>query len=343
MLKPAMEIAEFVDTKRPRWSALERLLDKADTTGLKGLSLDEARHLSRLYRSTSSDLLWVRSRAGSADVSEYLNDLVGRAYALTYPGRKARLSDVAGFLSRGFPDLMKREWRIYLASLLLFWGGAGFGYVGMMIDPDAAQYLVPEDHLKMDPAERAKKEAERANDPGNKVADPRMQTAFASFLMTHNIQVAFLAFALGITMGVGTAIMLFLNGVFLGSLAQVYTERGLAGWFWAWILPHGIPEISAICIAGAAGFVIARGLAAPKGLPRKQALRKEAITAVKMLLGTIALFILAGCIEGSISQIHPPTLSVGFKITFALVIGSGVYAYLFSAFLRHRLDGSGAS
>ena len=48
-----------------------------------------------------------------------------------------------------------------------------------------------------------------------------------------------------------TAVMLFVNGLFLGALAQVYVAKGMAGWFWAWILPHGIPEITAICIAGA--------------------------------------------------------------------------------------------
>src|SRR5688572_24003729 len=61
---PPMEIAEFVELKRPRWAALERLLDKAEVSGLGQLSLDEARALSRLYRGTSSDLLWVRARAG---------------------------------------------------------------------------------------------------------------------------------------------------------------------------------------------------------------------------------------------------------------------------------------
>ena len=323
-----MELAEFVDTKRPRWVALERLLDKAEAGGLKSLGLDEARHLSRLYRGVSSDLLWVRARSGSADVSEYLNDLVGRAYALTYPGRRARLADVLRFLGRGFPDLMRREWRTYLASVLILWGGFGFGFVGMLADPDAAHYLVPEEHLKVNPVERAKDEA------SHDTAAIGDQAAFTSFLFTHNIQVAFLAFALGITAGVGTALMLFTNGVFLGALAQVYTSKGLAGWFWAWILPHGIPELSAICIAGAAGFVIARGLTAPRGLPRRTALRQEAVVAVKLLLGTMALFVLAGMIEGTISQIHPPRLPVWFKIGFALVVGTGVYAYLFSAFLR---------
>lgn len=322
-----MEIAEFVDARRPKWVALEQLLDQAELKGLKSLALDEARSLSRLYRSTSSDLLWVRSRAGAADVSGYLNDLVGRAYAITYPGKRARWSDVQRFLVHGFPDVMLREWRAYAASVLVFLAGFGFGWVGMVFDPEAAPYLVPEQHLKLDPTQRAKDEADRKASVGQ-------QAEFSSFLFTHNIQVAFLAFALGITAGIGTAIMLFGNGVLLGALAWVYASKGMAGWFWAWILPHAIPEVSAICIAGAAGFVIARGLVAPKGLSRRQAVRKEAVTAVKMLLGTLALFVLAGMIEGSISQIHPPRLSVAFKVSFALIVGAGVYAYLGSGLLR---------
>ncbi|NVJ01991.1 stage II sporulation protein M [Myxococcus sp. AM009] len=61
-----------------------------------------------------------------------------------------------------------------------------------------------------------------------------------------NIQVAFLAFALGLTVGV----LFFANGLSLGALTWVYHFKGVADWFWAWILPHGIPEIAAICIAG---------------------------------------------------------------------------------------------
>ncbi len=324
-----MEIADFVDGRRPKWQALEDLLNQAEVKGLKSLQLEEARSLSRLYRSTSSDLLWVRSRAGAADVSGYLNDLVGRAYALTYPGKRARLSDAKAFLVHGFPSVMRAEWRAYIASVLVFLSGFGFGWVGMVFDPDAAPYLVPEQHLKLDPTERA------AAAKGDK-SSAGQQAQFSSFLFTHNIQVAFLAFALGITAGIGTAIMLFANGVLLGALGWVYASKGLAGWFWAWILPHAIPEVSAICIAGAAGFVIARGMVAPKGLSRRQAVRMEAVTAVKLLLGTLALFVLAGFIEGTISQIHPPRLSVEFKILFALVVGAGVYAYLLSGFLRRR-------
>lgn len=323
-----MELVEYVELRRPKWVALERLLDVAERDGLKKLSLDDARTLSRLYRAASSDLLWVRARAGSAEVSGYLNDLVGRAYALTYPGKKVRVADITRFLTRGFPDLMTSEWRAVVASMLVFFSGFGFGWVGMLFDPEAAPYLVPEQHRELDPVKRAEDEAK------NDGATVEGQAAFASFLFTHNIQVAFFAFALGITAGIGTVIMLFSNGVLLGALAWVYASKGMMGWFWAWILPHGIPEITAICIAGAAGFLLARGQVAPKGLSRRVAIRREAITAVKLLLGTLALFVLAGLIEGTISQIHPPRLSIEFKLGFALLVGTGVYAYLWSGLLR---------
>ncbi len=327
-----MDMPEFIEARRPRWEKLESLLDKAEAQGLRRLGLEEARALGKLYRAVSSDLLWVRARSGSAEVSEYLNDLVGRAYALTYPGQRPRLSDVWGFVARGFPALLRQEWRMYVASVLLFLAGMGFGYLGMLVDPDAAPYLVPGQHLELDPVKRA---ADEAAGEGMTV---EQQAHFSSFLFTHNIQVAFLAFALGVTVGVGTALMLFINGLLLGALAQVYTAKGMAGWFWAWILPHGIPEITAICIAGAAGFVIARGQVAPRGLPRGLALRQEAVRAVKLLFGTLVLFVLAGLIEGTVSQIHPPKLSVAFKVSFALSVGVGVYAYLCSAWMRGAGD-----
>lgn len=309
---------------------LEGLLDLAQATGLQKLTLAQAQALSRLYRSASGDLLWVRARGGQVEVTDYLNDLVGRAYALTYPGRKMRGSDVWRFFTRGFPELLRVEWKAVVASALIFLSGTGFGYLGMQFDPEAAHYLVPAEHLKLDPVKRAEREA------GDEVAGMEEQAAFTTFLFTHNIQVAFLAFALGVTVGIGTAIMLFANGLMLGSLFWVYAAKGLGGWFWAWILPHGIPELTAIWIAGGAGFLLARAQATPRGLSRGAALRKEAVPAVKLLLGTTLLFVVAGCIEGTISQIHPPKLPVWFKIGFALFVGAGLYLYLFSGWLRER-------
>ena len=117
----------------------------------------------------------------------------------------------------------------------------------------------------------------------------------------------------------------------------------MAGWFWAWILPHGIPEITAIVIAGAAGFVIARALVAPKGLSRRAALKREGRPRCSCCWAPWRCSCSAGFIEGTISQIHPPRLSVAFKMSFALVVGSGVYAYLWSGVARRLLSESAPS
>jgi uncharacterized membrane protein SpoIIM required for sporulation len=127
---------------------------------------------------------------------------------------------------------------------------------------------------------------------------------------------------------------LFFNGVLLGGLAWVYVQKGLFAWFCAWILPHGIVEITVICIAGAAGFVLARGIVSPKGQKRSAALYAESKAATQLLLGTFPLFVYAGVVEATLSQIHPPQLSVAFKLGFALFSGLLAYGYLLSPLLR---------
>ena len=182
-----------------------------------------------------------RGHAVSADLVEYLNALVARGYAQTYPGQPVRIRDAGAFVARGFPRLVRREWKAVLASYLLFFLGLGFGYVAIAVDPDAALALVPAEHQHLDPVERV--HLEESPEAGLNGGE---QAQFAGLLFTHNIEVAFLVFALGLSVGVGTVVMLWYNGLMLGALAMAYQAKGEALWFWAWILPHGVVEISAI-------------------------------------------------------------------------------------------------
>jgi len=50
--------------------------------------------------------------------------------------------------------------------------------------------------------------------------------------------------------------------------------------------------------------------------------------AASLLMGTVPLFLIAGVVEGSISQVYEPHLDYGLKIFFALGIGVLVYAWL---------------
>jgi uncharacterized membrane protein SpoIIM required for sporulation len=325
-----VDLSHFVERGRTGWEKLSRLLDRMESNGFKTLSLDEARHFGRLYRSASSDLIWARSHSANAELVDYLNALVARGYAQTYPGKAPRAAEVWHFYAARFPILFREHIRAFAAAYALFLTGVGVGYVGMKIDPEAASTLMPEQHLRLDPDERIKKEAE------GKGASASEQGMFSSFLFTHNIEVAFLVFALGLTAAVGTAVLLFFNGLMLGSLATVYEAKGHALWFWAWILPHGIPEITAICIGGTAGLILGRAIVAPGDRGRGDALRTAAKIAVQLVLGCIPIFIVAGLIEGTISQIHEPRINSWVKVAFALGVGSLLAAYLAAAGRREQ-------
>lgn len=318
------DVNRFIVERGPSWESLEGLLSDVENNGLKSLSIERARELGDLYRDASSDLVLVRGEGGSASVCDYLNALVARGYAATRPPRRAQFSTVLRFFTHSFPRLFRQEWKLVLASALIFWGGGAIGAAVMHFDPGSAHIVMPAQHADTSPQERV------ARDEGN-VLSGDQSVSFTAFLFTNNIRVTFLAFAAGITAGVGTFAILGLNGVPIGALAAQYHQAGEGLFFWAWILPHGIPELTVVFIAGAAGFVLGRGVLFPGRRRRTEALAIEGKTAVKLIFGGMPLLVFAGIIEGTVSQIHEPTLPYVIKLLIALVLGGFLYAYLLLA------------
>ena len=237
----------------------------------------------------------------------------------------SRFGALFRFFASGYPALVRAEAPMMFLSAFLLFGGAGLGAVVYAMDPDARGVLIPEQHAEMTPDERIAEEEMGEGHGSGEAAQ------FSSFLFTHNIQVTFMVFALGITAGIGTAALLFANGVPLGALAVEYHQSGDGVFFWAWILPHGIPELTAIVVAGAAGLILARGILAPGRRRLKDALTHEARRAARLVVGTMPVLILAGLIEGTISQMHAPGMPYWAKLVFAAIVGVALYAWLLRA------------
>lgn len=317
------DVNRFVDERTATWTRLEQLLHQIDNRGLASLDLTGARELSRLYRAVSSDLIRARSEQANAAVVDYLNDIVARAYAVIHARAGRNERSVSEFLLRAFPRRFRREWRSIGMAAALLLAGAVTGAIGIHLDPHSRGALIPESHQAHTPGERVGREESTG---GNASAD--QAAAFSGWLFTHNIEVSFVAFALGITFGLGTAAILFYNGVPLGALAMQYHQADLGLFFWAWILPHGIPELTEIAIAGGAGLIVARGLWLPGRRRRRDALATEAANAVALVLGGMPILVLAGVIEGTISQLHEPTLPYAVKLAFAALVGTALFFYL---------------
>jgi uncharacterized membrane protein SpoIIM required for sporulation len=304
-----------------RWSELERLVQRAAAAGR--LSLRDAERLALLYRWTTADLLRARSAGHEPAEAAYLEGLMRAAYAGVYGAApRAGSFGVWHFLAHEFPALVRAEARLLALSASLLFAGALCGAAVMSFDPAALSVVVPELHQDQTPVERVREEAQRD------FFDPGGSALFSSFLFTHNIQVTFLVFGLGISWGLGTAAVLFWNGIPLGALAAQYFASGQGLFFLAWILPHGVLELTVVTISGAAGFVLARGLLRPGARSRRRAFGEEAKRAVRLVLGGMPMLVVAGLVEGSLSQMHPPATPLWLKLLFAGCLAGATLWYL---------------
>ena len=316
------DVDHFIARRSNDWKRLVELVTLVEASGPGSLRLADARELGRLYRSACADLLAARDELLDAAIADYLDALVARAYAHVYAERKQTWRRAWNFVWNEFPALVRAEMRLVAISGALILLGAALGAWVVATDDHALAVVVPDMHLDQTPAERIE---------GERIAgdhDTGRSAVFSSFLFTHNIQVTFLVFALGVTFGLGTAGVLFWNGIPLGALAAQYHQGGEALFFWAWILPHGVVELTVVMIAGAAGLVLARGLWLPGSLSRQAALAKEAKTAVRLVLGGMPMLVVAGLVEGTLSQMHAPLVPYWVKLAFAAGLFLAMLAYL---------------
>ena len=142
----------------------------------------------------------------------------------------------------------------------------------------------------------------------------------SSVIISNNVRVALLAFALGITFGVGTVAMLTINGAMVGGITGAFAKSGLAWKMWMVLFAAG-DAWTAIVIAGGAGLLVGYGLWAPGQRTRRRALREDAITAMQLAAGLIPAFIFAGLMEGLVtpSDVIPEAIKVGIGVTAAVV------------------------
>jgi uncharacterized membrane protein SpoIIM required for sporulation len=280
-----MNEAYFIHTHQKTWQDLEAVLKQV--TGKKKLQKDaELLHrLLFLYQTTCGHLSIARTRYGSTGTTEYLNSLVTRAHQSIYISKPNNISKILRFFTHDFPGLIRKDALLLLLSTGIFMFGFLFSFFFTLVQENYALSFVPAEYV------------EGVNGVGEGVADINYSVASVA-IFTNNIQVGIVAFALGITFGAGTVFVLAKNGMMIGALAALAVKAGSGYDFWALILPHGVPELFCIFICGAAGLLIARSMLFPGLLSRRRSFAAGGKSALRLLVGTIPLFIFAGLTEG---------------------------------------------
>ena len=311
-----IDVKKFISVEKPFWEELDDLLTAIEKDPYRNLSFNEIKRLHYLYERASAGLVKINTFSAENEIQTYLESMVGRSFTLIYGNREkaVRFSPIKWFWYT-FPQTFRRHSHMFFLSLCIMIVGSLFGSAAIVIDPESKNILMPFEHLQKDPSDRV---AEEESGKGNHRETGK--ATFSAYLMTHNTRVSIFAMALGMTWGVGTALLLFTNGIMLGAVVADYIRAGEQIFLTGWLLPHGAIEIPSILIAGQAGLILAAALMGGKsGNPMKQRLRHVGPDLVTLIAGVAGLLVWAGLVEAFLSQYHEPVIPYFAKILFGVV------------------------
>jgi len=235
----AVESSRFIDGKKERWGYLNELLEKIRIRGFSGLSYDELNSLGSLYREMSADLAFAKTHLQDNRLTDYLNNLVAKAHGYIYQTKPARLKAVWRFYNKQFPALFRTTFKFTLIAFLIFFFSAWVGFFTALGEERFAGLLLPTSII-----ESVEEKKMWTNDITS------IAPLASTRILTNNISVTFSAFALGITLGIGTFYILALNGLIFGVVTYFTAAHNMSLDFWSFVLPHGIIELMCIFIAG---------------------------------------------------------------------------------------------
>jgi uncharacterized membrane protein SpoIIM required for sporulation/uncharacterized RDD family membrane protein YckC len=285
----------------PRWNVFASRLAQAQRRGLRSLGEEGVRDFVAEYRALSADLARLRTASGGRALDELfqLGRLVAGAHNLLYRDRGMAVRASLRFLFTEGPREVRRSAKpIALAALLLF-GPAIVAGVSVARTPSIAPELLPAAMLR-----RADDGVRRAKTDEGYIDDPQLfRPVMASGIIANNVQVTFAAFAGGVTAGLLTVLMLVMNGVSMGSVVGLYASKGIVRLLVAFVAPHGVLELFAICVAGGGAFLIAAGMLVPGARTRRRAIVENGQRAIRLIGVSTLLLIVAGTLEGFVSPI----------------------------------------
>jgi len=298
---------EFIKNNVQTWKNLEEqykvVSKKQHKRKLDKIDID---NFIVLYNSVTNHLAYSRTNFGNCELTRYLNKLSALAHGVIYTSPKPKVKDFFLFFAVGFPVLFRKYMKPFILATGLFILGALFAFIITTINVENSFELI------------GKEMATNLRQEGEYDAKNNAISAYsASTIGTNNIQVSFLAFSLGVTLGIGTIYVLIINGFSIGALAGIFLLKKQSLFFWSLILPHGITELFSIFVCGAAGLIIGYSLVNPKEMSRKDAFIIKAKDAIKLVCGTIPILIISAIIEGYFTPLNLPYI---YKYLFALIM-----------------------
>ncbi len=282
-----MREAAFVKQNKEKWIAFEKAINLGSKT-----NPDE---LADGYIQLTNDLAYAQTYYAESKTLLYLNSLASQAHQKIYKNKKESRNRIIDFWGHEFPLFFRQYHKTLGYAFLIFIIATAIGAISALNDSTFVRLILGDAYVN-----------ETLNNIAN--GDPaaiyKGGSEIGTFLgiTINNIRVAFLAFAFGVITSIGTAYILFSNGVMLGAFITFFYTKGVFFEANKQIWLHGTIEISVIIVAGCAGLIMGNSILFPKTYSRRVSFMKGAKDGLKVVVSTIPFFIIAGFIEGFITR-----------------------------------------
>lgn len=297
-----MREAAFIKQNKEKWIAFEKAISiKINTDPDK---------LADYYIQLTNDLSYARTYYPDSKTLLYLNSLASQAHQKIYVNRKEDTNRIIQFWKFEFPLFFYHHQKTLLYAFLIFLGATCIGIISALNDDSFVRLILGDAYVN---------ETINNIDKGDPTAIYKSGSEIGTFLgiTINNIRVALIAFAFGVITSIGTAYILFSNGVMLGAFFTFFYTRNLLFEASKSIWLHGVIEISVIIVAGCAGLVMGNSILFPKTFSRRVSFMKGAKNGLKIVVSTIPFFIIAGFIEGFITRYSNMPVWLAMTIIFS--------------------------
>lgn len=294
-----MDVDAFVFAHRDTWNRLDQLVK--DRRRLTGAEVDE---LVELYQRVSTHLSMLRSASSDAALIGRLSGLVARARAAVTGAHAPLAVEFTRFWTVSFPVVAYRAWRWWLATAVAFFGIAIVIALWVAGSPEVQSTIgTPSDIDQLVNRDFASYYSEH----------PAM--AFGLQVWTNNAWVAAKCVAFSVLLGLPIPLVLFENAANLGVVGGLMFAAGKGDILLGLLVPHGLLELTAVLLAGAAGMRLGWSVIAPGDRPRSQVLAEQGRAVVSIAIGLVAVLLVSGFIEAVVTPSPLPTfLRIGIGI-----------------------------
>lgn len=280
------------------------------------------------YIDLTSDLAYAQTHFPQSRITLYLNNLASALHNQIYRNKRESISRLVTFWTQEIPQTIWEARHALMASFIIFVISVTIGFVSQLGDDSFARLILGDQYVDMTLDNIAKGEPMAVYDSG-------AETEMFLGITWNNVKVSFMVFVMGVFTSLGTGFLLFQNGVMVGSFQTFFFQQGLGFESMLAMWLHGTLEIWAIIVSGAAGITLGNGWLMPGTYGRLTSFMMAARRGLKIIVGTVPVFVMAGFIEGFATR-HtewPTWLRLTIIGASALFIG---YYYLYLPYFRNH-------